>query len=286
MASNVGKGRVILKDGKEYFVTPDGYENGMGLKIASTPELAKDLVKAYRPLGKAFEVWEESKIRKVLDDPKRVRARDLFPAEQIKDQDGRGACVGYAGAAAEEELQQREGKDYVALSGDGLYAAINGGVDQGSMLNDAMDFMQGNGIPYEDDVKRWEYRKSKIPNSAYEAGKDNAARECFVITKELELLTAICLNLPCVVAVQASGGFSDMDENEVSRGGNGPGNHCVLIDDAEYNKKLGLYLFDMRNSWRTSFGNQGRIKLIWKKHFTTSVKYARFFAVTNATSTK
>lgn len=255
----------------------------MGLKIPSEPKMAAAPFKRFKD---AFEVWDESRIRKVLDDPKRKRARDLFPPDQIKDQDGRGACVGYADAAAEEECQQREGKPYVPLSGDGVYAAINGGIDQGSFLHDAMKFMQEVGVPFESDVPQWEYRKNRIPKEAYEKAKENQARECFVVTTEPELLTCQCLNIPVVVAVQASGGFSDLDQYGVSRGGNGPGNHCTLVDDAEYNKELGLWLFDMRNSWRTSFGEEGRCKLIWKRHFTTSVKYAKFFAVPNSTSLK
>jgi hypothetical protein len=275
-------GRVIIRDGKEIFVMPDGQECGMGLKL---PDPGVDPTEGFKAFGDSFEVWDDAKIRKVLDDPERKRARELFPPEQIKDQDGRGACVGYATAGAEEEAQQMEGLPYVALSGDGVYAAINGGRDNGAMLNDAMTFIQNEGAPFEADVKRWEYIRSRIPADAYTKGQKNKGRECFVVKTEQELLTCIAMGMRVVIAVQASGGFSQLDQYGISKAGNGSGNHCTLIDDAEYNKQVGKYLLDMRNSWRTSFGEQGRCKLIWERHLATSVKYARFWALPNTTGT-
>ena len=226
-----------------------------------------------------IELFDEYQLKDFLSDPNRTKRRDLFSSDWIKDQNGIGACNGYAGASVLERAFYLRGNGRIKLSGDGLYAAINGGRDQGSMLDDGMDWIQKNGIPPEDLVPRHEWRKNRIPAEAYEQGKRFLGFECYAADSEPELLTGLALGFVGVVATHVSGNYSSLNGEGISQGGNGPGNHAVGVDDAKYSTRSGQFLIDKFNSWSTRWGDMGRCYLSWNKHLKESTKYHRFYLI-------
>jgi hypothetical protein len=72
-----------------------------------------------------------------LDDPR------LPP---VSDQDGVGECNAHATVSCVEYVRGVQGLPYVELSPADLYARINGGRDQGSLLEDAMAEMMSRGV--------------------------------------------------------------------------------------------------------------------------------------------
>lgn len=64
----------------------------------------------------------------------------------IHDQDGIGQCNCDATTAAAEDTRNIEGLEDVKLSAADLYARINGGADNGSLLEDAIKEMMNNGV--------------------------------------------------------------------------------------------------------------------------------------------
>lgn len=225
------------------------------------------------------ELFNESQLKNVLSDSNRTIRRRFFGPNWIKDQNGRGACNGYAGAGALERARVLKGLTHIKLSGDGLYAAINGGRDQGSMLDDGMDWMMQYGIPPESLVPQHEYLKNRIPAEAYEQGKRFKGFECYSVDTEPELLTGLAIGFVGVVATHVSGSYSSLDADGVSKGGNGPGNHAVGVDDLKYSTRTGKFLVDKFNSWSTRWGDNGRCYLNWDKHLATSVRYHRFYLI-------
>jgi hypothetical protein len=87
-----------------------------------------------------------------IGSPELIPERDWFEidychlASPIMDQDGRNACCGFASTQIVEAERRQEGLDEVDLSPGDLYARINGGRDQGALLEDALEELMRNGI--------------------------------------------------------------------------------------------------------------------------------------------
>ena len=219
--------------------------------------------------------WTMEQVLQVVTDPGRTPRAEIFGDDWVKDQDGRGACAGYAAASAVERARHYRGLARVELSGDGIYAAVNGGRDQGSGLENNMRWLRDNGVPPASEVPRWEYRKSRIPAKAYQEAKRFRGFECFAVKTELELASALAAGFVTVVAVQAGNGGRSPDG--LIDWSNGVGNHSVVVDDIRY--RGGVLEFETANSWGLRWGARGRGWLQWKKHFQTSIRYHMFYAI-------
>ena len=64
----------------------------------------------------------------------------------VHDQDGRGQCASSAACTLLEACRIQAGLGYVYLSGGDLYSRVNGGRDQGSMLEDNLAELLKNGV--------------------------------------------------------------------------------------------------------------------------------------------
>lgn len=253
-----------------------GEPRKLGLLIPDEPP------KLYATLGDTIPLLDESEIRKILSDSNRMSGRKLFGPTVITDQDGRGACQGYAQAGVISRARARRGYVYEILSGDFAYAMVNGGRDGGSHLAEGWKSCEFNGTPTEATVQRLglrhQYIKSRFPQECFEEAKRFKGFECYHIDTEQELLTACALGFDCVVAVQA-GGSGSLDRYGIVGWGNGSGNHAVLVDDAVYDTQMGGWKFDMANSWSTRWGSQGRCYLTWGRQLSRSSSVHRFYAV-------
>lgn len=86
----------------------------------------------------------------------------------VYDQNGIGACNAFATCTVFEGCRAQAGLPYVKTSTGFLYGAINGGVDQGSFLEDALEWMQTVGTVKGTTVGPLDWRKGR-------GLKDNAA---------------------------------------------------------------------------------------------------------------
>jgi hypothetical protein len=230
---------------------------------------------AYESAG---PMYTREQIIEAVTDTSWVKAEEAFGDKWIKDQDGRGACAGYAAASALERAREYRGLEYVELSGDAIYAAVNGGRDQGSGLENNMKWLRDNGIPPASEVPRWEYRKSKIPAKAYQEGKRFKGFECFALNSELELASAIVAGFACVIAVHAGNGGLSADS--LIQWSNGAGNHSVCCDDLRY--RGSVLEVQIPNSWGLKWGERGRGWLQWARHLSNPVKNHMFYAIRSA----
>ena len=217
-------------------------------------------------------------VNKIITDPSRKSGRKRFGPDWIGNQKNLGACNGFACAFAAARARVRRGLPRRMLSGFALYSAINGGVDRGSLLVDGMNWMMRHGVPNMVANEQPEFRWNRIPQSQKDTQKDNIMLECYALETELELAVANALGYDCVVAVHASNRWSSIDSNGISGESHGPGNHAVLVDDVVLSSS-GEWLFDMANSWNTSWGQQGRSYQTWRRHFSSTIRNHQFFAI-------
>lgn len=226
----------------------------------------------------AGPVWTKDQILESLRD--RQPRREIFGDDWIKNQNGVGACAGYAAASALERARHRAGHDYVELSGDGIYAAVNGGSDRGSMLDDNMMWLSRHGIPPASMVRRHEYRKNRISQDAYREGERFKGFEAYFLETEIELASALVNDFFCAVAVHAGNGGRAPDG--MIDWQNGVGNHCVVADDLRY--RNGRFEFEIANSWALRWGERGRGFLTWRGHLSRPIQYHKFYAIRSATA--
>jgi hypothetical protein len=260
----------------EQLILPDGVRVGTGLLVPERRPVT------FSPLRDSVEILSTGQIADILDEPTRALKRNFFPADKyVNNQGALGSCNGHAGAGALTKARVLRGLPFVKLSGTGLYAQINDGKDQGSMLDDGMHAMSENGVPPWDLVPNDEYRWSRISQEAKEACKDYKAFECYRVDNEMELATALALNYVCVIAVHANNAFMRLDSAGIVSSTDGPGNHAVqAIDVRIYQNEL---QFDMENSWGLSYGTQGRGWVSWRRHLRTTSQYHAFYAIRSTT---
>ena len=258
-------------------ILPNGLRVGTGLQMPVSRPVT------FEPLRDAVEsLLTVEQISDILDEPTRKTKRELFRAEvHVNNQGSLGSCNGHAGASALSKARVLRGLPFVKLSGTGLYAQINDGKDQGSMLDDGMHAMSENGVPPWDLVPNDEYRWSKVSQEAKDACKDYKAFECYRVDNEMELATALALNYVCVIAVHANNAFMRLDGEGVVSSTDGPGNHAVQAIDVRVHK--GELQFDMENSWGLTYGTQGRGWVSWKRHLRTTSQYHAFYAIRSTT---
>jgi len=207
--------------------------------------------------------------------------RTMFDSSFIQDQGQYGSCNGFAGAAALTRARIRRGLKRVNLSGAYLYSLINGGRDNGSMLDDGMQALQSRGCATIETVKSHQIYPSKYDRSKAdrEAAKHKAL-ECYQIGSREGLWTALALGFDVVVAVHAGSQYSQLDVNGVSGVNRGNGNHAVICDGLMY--AGGEIVGDSPGSWGVRWGEKGRTKLRWR-HFEQTIGVHSFYAIRSST---
>lgn len=207
-------------------------------------------------------------------------SRVLFDDSWIRNQGQRGSCNGYAGASALSRCRALRGQTPVILSGEFLYASINGGRDVGSMLADGMKSLMENGTCPEDLVPHEEYRFDRISEEAKKAAGNFKALECYRVDTEQELASGLALGFIGVVAVHVGRNFLP-DANGIVYESQGVGNHAVCVDGLRI--VGGECQFDMPNSWGTSWGDNGRGFLTWRRHLASTSSRHAFYLIRSAT---
>jgi hypothetical protein len=203
--------------------------------------------------------------------------RTMFDSSWIMDQGQYGSCNGWAGASALSRARVRRGLKRVNLSGAYLYSLINGGRDNGSMLDDGMRTLQSRGCATLDSVKSNQIYPSKYDRKKAdrEAAKHKSF-EAYQIGSREGLWTALALGFDVVVAVHAGNAFSNIDRNGIAGVNNGGGNHAVMADGLLY--AGGEIVADGANSWGTRWGDRGRMLLRWK-HFEQTIGVHAFYSI-------
>jgi hypothetical protein len=261
----------------EKFKNVDGEMVGTGLwvpdeKDQSTPTLLSSLTTRY----------DIQDAKQILENPRRKPARVRFPSKQyIRNQGSRGSCNGYSIAKALERARVARGLPYVALSGESIYAGINGGRDQGSGLKPGMDWLQTRGVAPESMVRHQEYLWRNISKEARDAMSRFRGFECYAAPDEENLFIGITIGFIAVVAVHFGGAMQQLDSHGVAGALRGVGNHSVGVDDVRI--RNGRIEFDYFNSHGLRYGQEGKAWLTWDRHFAQPSRYHQFFLIRAST---
>jgi hypothetical protein len=222
----------------------------------------KGFVSAFKTWESEKPIWEDDQIKRVITDPNRVAARDLFGPEWILNQFSHGSCNGFGGAGAFSKARYRRGlTDKTLFSGAFLYSLINGGRDQGSALEDGLMAIQKYGICPQSLVDWKGIYPHLQPKNAREEALKHRGLDCWAVESKQGFRTAVAAGFPVIVAVHAGSRYQKLNDKGIAGVDNGSGNHATHVDDMKIIN--GTEVYDQPGSWGLSYGEQGRSYLTW-----------------------
>lgn len=259
----------------DFFTGPDGIQRGTGCKLPP-----------YRPTGfhplasaPGVTILTLDEVRAKLTElatKNYYNRRVVFGPDWISDQHSTNACNGHSCARALSRASYLRTGIKTLLSGADAYSQMNDGVDEGSTLADGLKVLSDNGVA-EESLVPWDHIYTRQISAE---AKANRARhkgfELYAADDEAQFATGLLYGFVGVVAVHVQRGYHDVDGDGICKGGNGPGNHSVIVDDIGI-LSSGVITYDQPNSWGRSWGTDGRTYLTWGRQLQTSVKYHRFF---------
>ena len=271
------KSDIIVKDGQEFVETED-HLFGLGLQLPVTRTLA------FSPLSEFTEILSWEQIHKIVDSEEFEFGQKMFDSSWITNQNGFGSCASYAGATALSKSRVINGQDRQDLSGDYLYSLVNGGRDQGSMLDDNMMALMTRGVALASTVPLGGiYRKKYSTEIADAEALRFRAHEAYAILDEQSMATAQVLRIPVVVAIHVTNSWREFSSDDVlSPRNNGPGNHSENCDDIRYNTKAGRFEYRKATSHGKNYSDDGYCWTYWDAHYKTPARYHQFYAIPSA----
>jgi hypothetical protein len=244
----------------------------------------------------SFKPYPETAVRSldeildIIDDPKRVFARQRWGQDKLINQGKRSSCNAYMAAAMWMRANYYATGKWVDVSPEFLYMHINGGRDQGSMLDDGMKFMCDTGLCLKDLIPYGAYQKNKIQMEKLRYATQDAANqragECYQMPKDnpetcwQALLS--CLAGRGVVGLAVHVGSSYMRSGRIAGFDKGRGNHAVCGDDIvklSQNPKgvedLGIL---SPQSWGKNFADGG-YTILTISHIASPMRYHGLYGV-------
>lgn len=227
-----------------------------------------------------FRTWTRQEIEDFIRNKPYGSRRTIFTPDWMQDQKKHGSCNACAAAYVQRKGQYLRGRlDTPMLNWEFLYAQINGGRDNGSLLKDGMEAVQSIGIPILDSSRHRigadRIFKNQFTPEEYAAAQLNRTTKSYAINDELTLATAVLSGFCAVVAVHVGSSFSRIDRKGFAGADPGAGNHSIHVDDVVIvNGVLG---FDHQGSWGVNIHDQGRALLSWDRHLKNTNRYHKFW---------
>lgn len=174
----------------------------------------------------------------------------------IDDQNGHGACVGFGSDGGFDIARNLGGQAKVDCSPWFNYAMVNGGRDQGAIVEDSMVSLRDNGTPLDSTVPDKAWHKSMIPGAAFEEAKRFRILQAYQQKTFDEMASGIMLGRPSVFGVCIGNRFSPNSEGILPNwDGANVGGHCMVAIGL---KSIGgKWYLEVRNSWSTRWGAAG-----------------------------
>jgi hypothetical protein len=172
----------------------------------------------------------------------------------VKDQDGIGACNGFDTIYIAEGCRAIQGLPHVTLSPGYLYGNINDGVDDGSLLEDAMQWMMERGTCLASTVSELDWHSQ--PVAAVEEAKKYRVLEAFVCPTFEHMASAIQCGFLVSAGVLWYGNYTPDSEGWLpSRGRGQSGGHAICR--CSLKERNGVWGLGGPNSWGVSWGLNG-----------------------------
>lgn len=194
--------------------------------------------------------------------------RSIFDSRFLVNQHQCSGCTGFSDACAEMKVQYMSSGNLVVFSGAFVYAQINGGRDDGSVITDAMVANQQVGqIPLSMfDIPNLEFRGRPQDLSQFTAqAAPYKATFDLTVGDWLEAMTAIQMGFVVQLPIQVGSNFESFDQYGACGFSNGSGNHSVHVDGAILLPN-GMWALTMMNSWGAWGPNRDGRCLLYQKH--------------------
>lgn len=177
----------------------------------------------------------------------------------IKDQDGVGACNAFATVTATETAYGLCRIPCPPLSTGYLYGNINGQRDQGSLLEDAIEWMNKYGTVPASVVGMLDWQKSKWPANAAAIALNYRVLEWWWCPTFDHFASALQYGFAGNIGMMwGSGDNPNANGYLPDRATGRAGGHAIAVDGLCYDAGWGL---ELPNSWSPGWGVQGRFKL-------------------------
>lgn len=195
-----------------------------------------------------------------------LREFDDFPADviKIKDQDGAGACNGFATAMALQMARFVQGMDHVELSGWYVYGRLVHGRDTGSNILQAYDLVGTEGCSPEEYVPYGEFNDRRFSAEAKAAAPRFRLEFGEKLTTFRQMVSHVMLGGCLNYSLHVGNNFNNLDEDDVPGISRGPGNHAVAGGLSLKKSKKWGWMPGGINSWRDTWGNRGRFRFCEK----------------------
>lgn len=237
--------------------------------------LPEGFVRSRKTFEALFAVDDDATIKQKLKG--RRPRRSIFTNKWQANQGQWGSCNGWAGALGLSKTRRLVGiRDGMLLSGSYVYSKINGGRDQGSMLDDGMAALERYGAPSATLVTPSMIYPHLLPRGADEEAAKHKGIVCFPCETIQGLRTGMANGLISIVAVHVGRNFQRLNSDEISGVDSGRGNHAVHCDDMYWDG--GRFIYDEHNTWGLQFGVNGRSRLT-EEHFADTFYYHEFYLI-------
>lgn len=201
------------------------------------------------------EQAERSRVRLIpRSEWKPIDFSHLVP--RILDQDGQGACNAFASVQSLHVLRGEAGLPYVELSAGNLYGRINGGADRGSLISDAIQELEKNGVCPAAIVPQLEWRPSRWPSSWRDQAKRFRVLEAWDCPTFDHLASAIQLGFPVNLGVLVGDRFNPDSDGWLPDYRRGGGGHAMCGVGLVYGERRGWGI-KVANSWGERWGVKG-----------------------------
>lgn len=270
---------IIIEDGKEVIVSPDGEKHALGLVPDDNPPMLPPLSMKVGDLPsreKLIDLVESNAYQNG------VGGASHYDPSWTKNQNGWGKCASSAATYLIEKARDRGGQPRIELSDDYLYSLVNGGRDRGSTLSENLRAITRRGIATRRTVGEGKIYRGRYNTAA--ADKEALrfrAHEGYATRTEQEVVTALVGGVCVGIAIHVGRNWKRFDRNGVLIGDRGPGNHAEHLDHVRYNREKGRFEFRQHSSHGKSQGDGGFFWVTWANHLATVHSSHVFYAVPN-----
>lgn len=203
------------------------------------------------PIGSLFPVF--STIPR--NEWKEIDFSHLVP--EVLDQDGQNSCNAFASIQAIHVSRAFAGLPYIRLSPGNLYGRINGGIDGGSTLSDALKELKENGVCRADIVPIYVWRPNRWPSNWKEDAKKFRLLEVYDCPTFDHLASAILQGFPVNLGVMVGYNFYVEDDGWLRDYRRGYGGHAMCGVGLLYHKERQTWGIKIVNSWGSDWGING-----------------------------